>query len=1020
MNDDSEIIRLEVDESDVIRGVSAGNAALDSYSQKASTGASRASRAWQEHGDVVVRTSDRTRNSVERLVAALEKNAATYGKTGIEKLIAQRDQMIQRLGNEEKAVERVRAAYEKMIAAEKQISGSSGGSESAGLRFTYIFRGIKDVAEGRGAFAAAELANQLAVLKGTALVIVGISTAVGAAAFAAYEFKEHLEEAHNAAERLHGQVARFGDEQKLANAEAQVTNDRLQNAIAKLEHRPENGIKLAIDEAAVSALKLSQRLDKSLQAFGELAKSGEPTTFAKIFTNAAGFEDVKELIGGKSGFGGMRAALYGATRSGGDPSGVLSLYRGKAQKLLDQTQGITGKFGSGRGFESRIEILRALIGEIDDESKAYGLETQNAALTAKKTSLEGTAGYGDRVTELEKRSREAYGSAYFGEQAPYGKYLGAASKIDMERADTLRRTPGFAGRVNAAFDEQKAAAWLRFLDESAKALERFTFEVDASGIEVAKEFPNSVRKRLNESETAMRNAGITDQHGNLNPAMFGAAYPAIPDGYISPEEQLRGVRRSGQRFAGLYGLQAAIAGASPRGQANEVMGVREQLADAEYRAQLRINEARLHGVQLEEANINALEEKKQRIFEAQLERDQTLLEATRRGFEQIKGIVAGLFDTLLHRPGQFGGQFLSTVSSAALSPIINGISGAAASALTPMFYGSTAAPGASSGLPVMPGAGNGILFDAPSILGGGGDWGDGSHPTSRRSGWTGMFGGFNGFKGIQWGGLTRVDPESGESVGSGGRITGLSGLAKSGAIAGGSYLAQAGLLGSARGTWGGTFMGAAGGGAIGFALGGPLGAGIGAGAGFLIGLGEKIAGVEPPSRQAHRLIAQIYHVDIPERSGIMQQILGIAQQYGSVSGAVRSQAARQLIEMYALAGGAQSPMFLDSPRSASLVQQGGNLYQGLSYFNGSGYAFQSSLPTLGASSGTIPTSSPYSGGGGMRISLDGPATTALLSGQVARTANAEYVGSQSVNALRTGSSRYATMSAIISPSTIFA
>ena len=45
----------------------------------------------------MVHIADRSCNSVERLTSAIDNMAATYGKSGVEKLIAQRDQMIQRL-----------------------------------------------------------------------------------------------------------------------------------------------------------------------------------------------------------------------------------------------------------------------------------------------------------------------------------------------------------------------------------------------------------------------------------------------------------------------------------------------------------------------------------------------------------------------------------------------------------------------------------------------------------------------------------------------------------------------------------------------------------------------------------------------------------------------------------------------------------------------------------------------------------------------------------------------------------
>jgi len=68
-------------------------------------------------------------------------------------------------------------------------------------------------------------------------------------------------------------------------------------------------------------------------------------------------------------------------------------------------------------------------------------------------------------------------------------------------------------------------------------------------------------------------------------------------------------------------------------------------------------------------------------------------------------------------------------------------------------------------------------------------------------------------------------------------------------LAGGTMLAQQGLLGNSRGTWTGTAEGTAGGAAIGFQMGGPLGALIGGAAGFGIGIGEMIAGVKSPQRE---------------------------------------------------------------------------------------------------------------------------------------------------------------------------
>jgi len=74
-----------------------------------------------------------------------------------------------------------------------------------------------------------------------------------------------------------------------------------------------------------------------------------------------------------------------------------------------------------------------------------------------------------------------------------------------------------------------------------------------------------------------------------------------------------------------------------------------------------------------------------------------------------------------------------------------------------------------------------------------------------------------------------------------GSITGMHGVAGAAVFAGGTMLAEQGLMGSGAGTWGGVAEGTAGGAAIGLRW-WPARAAIGAGVGLGIGLGEKAFG----------------------------------------------------------------------------------------------------------------------------------------------------------------------------------
>src|ERR1035441_10009599 len=305
---------------------------------------------------------------------------------------------------------------------------------------------------------------------------------------------------------------------------------------------------------------------------------------------------------------------------------------------------------------------------------------------------------------------------------------------------------------------------------------------------------------------------------------------------------------------------------------------------------------------------------------------------------------------------------------------------------------------------------------------GGGDWSSASAgmPTLNRApGGTGgfnplatLFGGAaggsgsNGLSGIvsnlkrtNWGNFKRSPSnpiygtdENGNDVqtgDSGGKITGVGGMAGAAMLAGGTMLAQQGLLGSSRGTWTGTAEGTAGGAAIGFQMGGPLGALIGGAAGFGIGIGEMIAGVKSPQREAHDDIKSIYGVDIPQNSGTIKQVVQIAQSQfgGQIAVAVRSPSVRQLVMLYSEATGQKMPLSATTPYAGSLVEQGGKLYQQASYQDGQAHAYASNIPTLGAiATGTYPTpGGPNTAGGSgatyLSLNISGNDAANFMTGQ---------------------------------------
>ncbi len=91
------------------------------------------------------------------------------------------------------------------------------------------------------------------------------------------------------------------DELAKSNAELDVSNDKLQNTLNKLEGKPQNNLKLALDEAKLSAISLAQELEKAIEKDKELLESQDSTSgrfFGKVGTEAAqgGLEEYQKKI----------------------------------------------------------------------------------------------------------------------------------------------------------------------------------------------------------------------------------------------------------------------------------------------------------------------------------------------------------------------------------------------------------------------------------------------------------------------------------------------------------------------------------------------------------------------------------------------------------------------------------------------------------------------------------------------------------------------------------------------------
>ena len=674
MADQVERVILEA-EDQVSQQVGAANASLDKFEKRAESSHQK-----------VIRITDQTRSSVQRLITSLEKQAETYGKSGVDKLISQRDQLLQRYAKEPAAVDAITKSYERMIQVQKElnsVSAASGGEGGSGFNARYAFFGVKDLMEGRTKFALAEAANELMRLRGGALLLGGVAAGVLGIGFAAYEVKQRLEELADMPEKLRVQFGRLNDVTRAANDEMRVANDRLENSIAKLEHKPENNLKLAIDEAAVAAEHLAEKMDRSLHSFLALVKESSAGVLDRMFFHQTNDKDIEQFIGGKSGLGGMIGEVYKITNAGGDPSSVLGGYRSQAQHMLDMAQYSLAVRSGKRAYDPkmgpwdatsdlapRIEKLEALIAQIGLLSDSYGLEKKNVSLTSREQVLRSQAA-GDRAGESAVKTwqRQAAEFEKKGDEAE----LDAISKIYYARDALL------AQGEKLKRSEQELAAVRKAADEQADVI---------------------YKKAKNEFDIS--DAGRRAGYGRSAIAMMAPSAAQMKDweSGFSAQSRIEDIGVQAQKAE----LQRRAARAGRMAQLNG--GSDEEIAQSTY--QTRVNLA-LQLAAIEQARIDKEEDaNKKSVMAAQMQKDlfaqlseaqdqfdEKKLQMQQKREQEIQSQIDGiqkqassLIDTLLTHPRNFGRQLAGTVRSAVLHPVVESLSSGVANFLQPLIYGS--------------------------------------------------------------------------------------------------------------------------------------------------------------------------------------------------------------------------------------------------------------------------------------------------------------------------------------------
>ncbi len=466
------------------------------------------------------------------------------------------------------------------------------------------------------------------------------------------------------------------------------------NAIPDVAHRNAEAIKI-MGRSALAVLPDLLELPKAMERAGQLNLAPNAEQIARwhrylkqVVELDAEWEklkrDLKDPIAGTVLFSVRWLRTAGSAASGLQDAALQSLFGG-TPKDIDSEMDETGGWGYG-GSMSRAARARAAasVARNDAANKAlvYGSDPEGQLAAAKKALADAEAslpygvsqGAGDAarkvvsdalaqvkaleaqikatkdleaaqkaLLELQKNANEAYARAVAGDQSsPERKYQAALAVIGLKRDDFLTRYPQSSIRDSAlgAFKVEESAAATVRRDELQKVLD----EGERLGAESVKQLLATLDKLA--SDTAKLGADFYREH----PEFFGSGPARVgpPAGYVSPEQELRDARSRERRNLALYGGEAALAGVSEINQAYGAELLRKRAADEEYAALKRAADLK-HD---EQALQDAVDQQHQKYLDAELERQQALLQMALRQKQEFQNLAVGGLDALISGNGR--------------------------------------------------------------------------------------------------------------------------------------------------------------------------------------------------------------------------------------------------------------------------------------------------------------------------------------------------------------------------------
>lgn len=263
-----------------------------------------------------------------------------------------------------------------------------------------------------------------------------------------------------------------------------LANDELQNSVNRLQHVPENNVKIAMDEARVAADKLATSVENTNRKLVEML-SGDHLSGWALLLGKVGTADREGTVKAYGDQSNSDAYELATAQASGDPKRVANARKrmgdtqnselANMQADLTRRQSIAKNPGS-PDDSANINIDKGVSTEIMNRQALTAEESRNAELEAKKKKLEADKAASAAALEARKKANE---EAVKAEQTAYQNWAAVQTRTYTEDVAYWAQRVAATTTGSAAFIEARKQQWKAITEmnkQDSETLQKFNKE----------------------------------------------------------------------------------------------------------------------------------------------------------------------------------------------------------------------------------------------------------------------------------------------------------------------------------------------------------------------------------------------------------------------------------------------------------------------------------------------------------------------------------------------------------------